>query len=120
MFSKEHTLESLENDIEQARRGIAGQKVNHILHLLLCIPTVGLWIVVWILVWISSSLEISRLERKIKEYYSEKSKLVAKSNSHTPEGDDTASKLIKLAEMLEKGLITEDEFKEQKTKMSNA
>ena len=26
---------------------VRGRRVNHILHLLLCIPTVGLWLIVW-------------------------------------------------------------------------
>ena len=28
---------------------VRGYRVNHILHLLLCIPTAGLWLIVWIL-----------------------------------------------------------------------
>lgn len=29
---------------------VKGQRVNHILHLLLCIPTFGLWLLVWLFV----------------------------------------------------------------------
>ena len=32
---------------------VRGSRVNHILHLLLCIPTVGLWLIVWILLVIT-------------------------------------------------------------------
>lgn len=38
---------------------------SHILHLLLCIPTVGLWVVIWILVALSNSMENSRIDRVI-------------------------------------------------------
>jgi hypothetical protein len=41
------------------------KSTSHILHLLLCIPTVGLWVVVWILVAASNGSENARIDKKI-------------------------------------------------------
>lgn len=44
-----------------------GQKktTNHILHLLLCIPTAGLWLVFWFLVTMQNSRHNKRIDKKI-------------------------------------------------------
>lgn len=41
------------------------KKTNHLLHLILCIPTVGLWVIIWILVALSNGMENGRIDRKI-------------------------------------------------------
>ena len=43
------------------------KKTSHILHLILCIPTVGLWVVIWILVALSNSMENGRIDGMIKK-----------------------------------------------------
>ncbi|AUG01409.1 hypothetical protein CXQ81_12605 [Pseudomonas sp. 09C 129] len=46
---------------------LASQKktTNHVLHLLLCIPTFGLWLIVWLLIAGSNSKHNSRLEKQM-------------------------------------------------------
>lgn len=39
-------------------------QTSHILHLLLCIPTYGLWAIVWILVAISNSNKRDAIDRR--------------------------------------------------------
>lgn len=41
------------------------KKTSHLLHLILCIPTVGLWSIMWFLVAISNASENSRIDRLI-------------------------------------------------------
>jgi len=41
------------------------KKTSHLLHLILCIPTAGIWSIMWILVAISNSSENSRIDRMI-------------------------------------------------------
>jgi len=43
-----------------------GKKPNHILHFLLCFPTLGLWILVWIILGVS--MTIKRKAFQINEY----------------------------------------------------
>ena len=43
----------------------ADHKTNHVLHLLLCIPTVGFWIPVWFLVAMSHRIERWKIDRKL-------------------------------------------------------
>ena len=43
-----------------------GKKPNHILHFLLCFPTLGLWLIVWIL--LSMSMTIKRKTFVVNEF----------------------------------------------------
>lgn len=43
-----------------------GKRPNHILHFLLCIPTIGLWLIVWLL--LSFSMKIKRKTYSINEF----------------------------------------------------
>lgn len=45
---------------------LASQKktTNHVLHLLLCIPTFGLWLIVWLLVAGSNSKHNARIQKE--------------------------------------------------------
>ena len=38
----------VESQTEEQAIMVRGKRPNHILHLLLCLPTVGLWAIVWI------------------------------------------------------------------------
>jgi hypothetical protein len=40
-------------------------KTNHILHLLLCLPTAGFWIPVWAFVALSNAIERAKIKRKL-------------------------------------------------------
>jgi len=118
---KTNTLTEVEFEIERLQSIIKSKKVNHILHLLLCVPTFGLWVIIWILISITASSEKSGYEVELKEVYEMKGKLQKKNEDekisqqiNNNKGLDVTEKLIKLSEMLEKGLITEDEFKSQK------
>ena len=113
IFTKKE--KNIDFQIEETNRLIAGQKVNHILHLLLCIPTVGFWAIIWVLVVISSSMETSRLKRELEKLYKLKNTNASESIHNSKES--SAEKLIKLAELLEKGLITDEEFKVEKEKL---
>ena len=42
-------------------------KTSHILHLFLCIPTVGFWIPVWILVALSNAIERGKIDRRLSQ-----------------------------------------------------
>ena len=44
----------------------ADHKTNHVLHLLLCIPTFGLWIPIWILVSVSHANERRKIDNKLE------------------------------------------------------
>ncbi|MDA3137075.1 hypothetical protein HG619_23175 [Pseudomonas syringae] len=41
------------------------KKTNHILHLLLCIPTTGFWLIAWVLIGIQNSMHNSSIDRKM-------------------------------------------------------
>jgi hypothetical protein len=41
------------------------KKTSHVLHLILCIPTIGFWIPIWILCGLNNAIENSRIDRKI-------------------------------------------------------
>lgn len=117
LFSKKKLTKSeIKIKLTEINEQIAKQKVNHILHLLLSVFTAGVWLIVWILISISSSIEIKRLKKKreellIQEGWLEKSS-EAKNSSSTAIDD-----LSKLADMHEKGLLTDEEFTQQKEKL---
>lgn len=121
---KQYNFQEIEFEITNLKTKIASTKVNHILHLLLCIPTAGLWIIIWILIAISASSKRSGYEKDLKEFYQMKGKVEKKLHQketyeileNNPSMDNT-EKLIKLSDMLEKGLITEGEFHQQKEKL---
>lgn len=93
---------------------IKSGKVNHVLLLLLLIFTAVVFIIM------SSSGEKSAYEKDLEKSYINKTKATeiinSTDNTETNSTDNTA-KLIKLVEMLEKGLITEDEFKALKASL---
>ncbi|UZA79520.1 hypothetical protein EZZ79_11150 [Pseudomonas syringae] len=41
------------------------KKTNHILHLLLCIPTAGFWLIAWVLIGMQNSMHNSSIDRKM-------------------------------------------------------
>lgn len=122
--SKKYNLQEVEFEITHLQSKITSTKVNHILHLLLCIPTAGFWIIAWILITISAGSERRGYEASLKDFYGMKGRLENKKADKRREQEledtpimDKTEKLIKLSEMLEKGLITEDEFREQKNNL---
>jgi len=125
LFSKKaYTLSEVEFEIEKLQTKIKSTKVNHILHLLLSIITAGIWVVIWILITISAGSEKRGYETRLKDFYGMKGRLENKKADKKRKQDiedtptmDKTEKLIKLSEMLEKGLLTEDEFKQQKEKL---
>ena len=128
---KKYNLQEIEFEITNLKTKITSTKVNHILHLLLCIPTAGFWIIAWILITISASSERSDYEKSLKDFYrrkndvlniKEKNKRIRDKEEASEQLEDTQNmdnteKLIKLSEMLEKDLLTEEEFKQQKEKL---
>lgn len=117
----EYNSQDIEYEITSLKNKIASTKVNHILHLILSIITMGIWIIIWILIVISASSARREYEKLLKKEYQKKEKITKqahdknipeqpKENSHM----NATEKLINLSNMLEKGLITEEEFKTQK------
>lgn len=41
------------------------KKTSHLLHLILCIPTIGFWLPIWILCGANNAIENARIDRKI-------------------------------------------------------
>lgn len=41
------------------------KKTSHLLHLILCIPTIGFWLPIWILVGLNNAIENARIDRRI-------------------------------------------------------
>ena len=128
---KKYNLQEIEFEITNLKTKIASTKVNHILHLLLCIPTAGFWVIAWILITISVSSERNDYEKSLKDFYRMKNEVlnIKEKNNRIKDKEDASEqfkdtqnmdnteKLIKLSEMLEKGLLTEEEFKQQKEKL---
>jgi hypothetical protein len=48
------------------------KKTSHILHLLLCIPTCGFWLIPWFFIAQGNSLNNSSIDRKMKKIVSHK------------------------------------------------
>jgi anaerobic C4-dicarboxylate transporter len=42
------------------------KKTSHVLHLLLCIPTAGLWLIVWLMIGIHNGMHNSSIDRKMQ------------------------------------------------------
>jgi hypothetical protein len=43
------------------------KRTSHVLHLLLCIPTAGLWLIIWAICGLSNSMENRRIDRLIEK-----------------------------------------------------
>jgi len=118
-----YSSQDIEFNITELKTKIEATKVNHILHLILSIMTGGIWIIVWILITIDTNNEKRVYINRLKKEYKKKENLIKKENNMN--GDeikndnkmDNTEKLIKLAELKEKGLITHDEFTAQKSKL---
>jgi len=129
--TEKYNLQEIEFEITNLKTKIGSTKVNHILHLLLSILTAGIWIIAWIFITISASMERGGYEKSLKDFYKMKNnelnikenykRIQDKEDASVQLGDtqnmDNTEKLIKLSEMLEKGLLTEEEFKQQKEKL---
>ncbi len=62
-----HHKKAIELKLKQTERELDGFKVNHILHLILSIVTVGFWIIVWIILTIKTNRRGERLMKLIDE-----------------------------------------------------
>ena len=62
-------LEDIDFKIMDAENELQKEKVNHVLHLLLLLPTAGFWIIVWIYLAFSSSSKKKELKKKLKDMY---------------------------------------------------
>ena len=116
---------NIEFEKQEIERQIKDQKVNHILHLILTLLTAGLWLIVWIIVSISSSTEVSRLNRKLKKLYetpkqdtpsTPKQNLPPKINLD----DKDKAELKSLIELKDLGILTLEEYEEKKTNILKA
>lgn len=43
------------------------KSTSHLLHLILCIPTLGFWVIIWLLVAASNGTENAKIDRKISK-----------------------------------------------------
>jgi hypothetical protein len=106
-------ITNLEDELDKAR-------VNHILHLILSLITVGIWSIIWILQVISVSSERSSIKNKLKELYQIRENKSKKDNineSSASKSFSTADELSKLVKLREQGILTDEEFKIQKEKL---
>lgn len=67
------------------------KKTNHVLHLLLCIPTVGLWVVVWIIVASVNHSKNVQIDYKINTLMHYKSQGMSDVESYQQLKSDTSS-----------------------------
>lgn len=108
-------------EFEKARieRGISDAKVNHILHFLLCFPTVGVWIIPWILISNSTAHKRIDLKKELEELYTNHKRLESQQKPQINESN-YLDKLEQLASLRDKNAITDEEFQIEKAKiMSN-
>lgn len=121
---KKYNLQEIELEIENIKRSIESTKVNHVLHLLLCLPTAGIWVIFWIIIAISAKSERKNHARRLEDFYQMKGRILKKREEKKVSEQidkfqdmDNTEKLIKLSDMLEKNLITKEEFLSQKEKL---
>lgn len=75
---------------------LASQKktTNHVLHLLLCIPTLGLWLIVWLLIAGSNSRHNARIQKQMSHVLDYKMQGLSDAETYRRVGaDEAASKL---------------------------
>jgi len=120
-YGDDSTVDELDYKIEKAKRELEDKKVNHILHLLFSILTMGFWVIVWVLIALSVSSERSALEAKIKMFSEAKSKKLHVQSSYTEPTKTTSiseedkRELKSLLELKDAGVITNDEFEARKS-----
>jgi len=129
-----HKEKDIDYKIRVTEQAIQDQKVNHILHFLLCIPTFGFWLIAWVLITISAMDQRAALKRKLKDLYSIKeqkmerhyqgtpiqSSMVTREERNTPDlTDKDKAELKSLMELKELSVITHDEFEEKKARILN-
>ena len=61
---------------------VRGRRVNHILHLLLCIPTVGLWAIIWILLVITGGEKRKVIAKPSPEVKAARQRRIASKRAH--------------------------------------
>lgn len=66
---KQHREKDIDYKIKYTELELERTKVNHILHLLLSIFTIGIWVIVWIFVYLNVNSKRNALKRKLKKFY---------------------------------------------------
>jgi hypothetical protein len=64
------------------------KKTSHILHLLLCIPTMGFWVIVWVLIGVQNSMHNSAIDRKMQRIINHKSSGLSDAETHVAIGKE--------------------------------
>ncbi len=64
---KRYTLEEIELKITELKKKMILSKVNHYMHLHLCIPFVGLWLIPWGLITIAAKIERNKDTKNLNE-----------------------------------------------------
>lgn len=67
------------------------KKTNHVLHLLLCIPTLGIWAIVWVIVASINHGKNARIDHKINSLMHYKSQGMNDSESYQQLKTDTSA-----------------------------
>lgn len=112
--NKKENSQEIEFQIKKLENRIESTKINHILHLILTILTVGFWSLIWIFVGIWSYFEKMSYESDLKKIFQKKESLLQEKDELNLSKIDNTEKIIKLAELKEKGLISPEEFEIQK------
>ena len=64
---KKHTLEEIKLKITELKKKLIFSKVNHHMHLHLCIPSFGLWSIAWGYITITAKIERNKYKEKLNE-----------------------------------------------------
>jgi len=73
---KDHTLEEIELEISELKKKIILSKVNHYMHLHICIPCVGLWLIPWGLITIVAKIKRNKDNKNLNELIKKKELLL--------------------------------------------
>ncbi|MCW8895136.1 MAG: hypothetical protein OQK48_00785 [Sulfurimonas sp.] len=73
---QKYTLEEIELEIAELKKKIILSKVNHHMHLHLCIPSFGLWPIVWGYITVAAKIERNKYKKRLNELTKEKELLV--------------------------------------------
>jgi hypothetical protein len=77
------------------------KKTSHILHLLLCIPTMGIWVIVWLAVGMQNSMHNSAIDRKMQRIMDHKVSGLSNAETHVAiRKDDQSKNKVVLAVMV--------------------
>ncbi len=73
---KNHTLEEIKLEISELKKKMIFAKVNHYMHLHLCIPCVGLWLIPWGMITVVAKIKRNKDTKILNELIKKEELLV--------------------------------------------